>query len=390
MEGNLNRPDVAAVLASLKDFQRTSVEYVFRRLYLDSKPARRFLVADEVGLGKTLVARGVIAKTIDHLIEKGVPRIDIVYICSNGDIARQNINRLNVTGQEEFALASRITLLPVTLKDLKQNRINFISFTPSTSFELRSNLGTWRERALIYWLLHDAWTLKGTGPLNVFQGTAGREKFRRAVEEFPERNDIDQDLNDDFRRALLQHIVKAREEGRPDLRERFDALAERFRYARDVYPPEDRRERAAVIGEIRNVLAASCLEALEPDLVILDEFQRFKHLFEGDDDASQLARDLFEYQDARVLLSSATPYKMYTLEHEAGSEDHYEDFVRTVAFLENDPPRTALFKDLLSTYRREALTCGDGDLARLRQAKAQLEIAAAAGDDPHREAGGHR
>ena len=74
------------------------MEYVFQRLYLDPKPARRFLVADEVGLGKTLVARGVIAKAIEHLIEKNIARIDIVYICSNADIARQNINRLNVTG----------------------------------------------------------------------------------------------------------------------------------------------------------------------------------------------------------------------------------------------------------------------------------------------------
>ena len=42
------------------------------------------------GLGKTLVARGVIARTIDHLWEE-VPRIDVIYICSNADIARQNI-----------------------------------------------------------------------------------------------------------------------------------------------------------------------------------------------------------------------------------------------------------------------------------------------------------
>ncbi len=36
---------------------------------------------------------------------KRVERIDVVYVCSNADIARQNINRLNVTGKEEFNLA---------------------------------------------------------------------------------------------------------------------------------------------------------------------------------------------------------------------------------------------------------------------------------------------
>ena len=60
------RPDTSSALAGLKDFQRATVDYVFDRFY-GPDPTRRFLVADEVGLGKTLVARGVIARTIDHL-----------------------------------------------------------------------------------------------------------------------------------------------------------------------------------------------------------------------------------------------------------------------------------------------------------------------------------
>ena len=67
------RIDVNAVLASLKDFQRKTVQHAFRRLYLAKKNcSRRFLVADEVGLGKTLVARGIIAKTIQHLQDEGI------------------------------------------------------------------------------------------------------------------------------------------------------------------------------------------------------------------------------------------------------------------------------------------------------------------------------
>ena len=54
--------DVAAAMSGLKDFQRRTVDYVFNRMYLDERPTRRFLVADEVGLGKTMVARGIIAK----------------------------------------------------------------------------------------------------------------------------------------------------------------------------------------------------------------------------------------------------------------------------------------------------------------------------------------
>src|ERR1700730_17112726 len=98
---SIERVDPAPRLAGLKDFQRATVNYVFRRLYEDDPPARRFLVADEVGLGKTLVARGLIARSIKHLQAQGIDRIDVVYICSNVDIARQNVNRLNVTGRQE-------------------------------------------------------------------------------------------------------------------------------------------------------------------------------------------------------------------------------------------------------------------------------------------------
>ena len=68
------------VLSSLKGFQRKTAEYVFDKLYRAEDSTRRFLIADEVGLGKTLVAAGVIAQAIDHLRENSVPRIDVIYI----------------------------------------------------------------------------------------------------------------------------------------------------------------------------------------------------------------------------------------------------------------------------------------------------------------------
>src|SRR5689334_6250871 len=141
------------VLAGLKRFQRTTVNYVFKRMYEDSQPASRFLVADEVGLGKTLVARGVIARTINHLQATGVKRIDVIYICSNAEIAAQNVRRLNVTGKQDSSLATRITLLPRTLHNLTSNALNFVSFTPGTSFSMASRSGTAEERAVLFRLL---------------------------------------------------------------------------------------------------------------------------------------------------------------------------------------------------------------------------------------------
>lgn len=377
----VSRPDVGRILGTLKDFQRDTVEYVFRRLYTDPNPTRRFLIADEVGLGKTFVARGLIALAVDHLWDK-VERIDVVYICSNADIARQNINRLNIgTGdQGGFELASRITLLPTTVSDLQANRLNLISLTPATSFGLTRSLGTAEERALLYWLLDEAWDLRGTGPLNVFQGNAGKERFRDRVHSFKHNRRIDPTLTARFIQALNRRRTYGAGSDRPDLRSRFDDLCQRFRYSRAHVPEKDAKDRAQLVGELRTLLAATCLRALEPDIVILDEFQRFKYLLTGEDEASQLARELFEYSDevssARVLLLSATPYKMYTITDETSGDDHYEDFLNTVSFLLQDQDKTANLKSLLEQYRHQLYHLGvDGDAAvgRAREVKESIE-----------------
>lgn len=68
--------DVEAVLADLKDFQRRTARWAFQRMFADRHPAIRFLFADEVGLGKTHVAKGVIVQAIDHLRRTGDARHD--------------------------------------------------------------------------------------------------------------------------------------------------------------------------------------------------------------------------------------------------------------------------------------------------------------------------
>ncbi len=321
------------VLAGLKDFQRDTAEYVFSRLFTDPDATRRFLVADEVGLGKTLVARGVIAKAIEHLQDQ-VRRVDIVYICSNAEIARQNIQKLNVTGDKDFQLASRITLLPLTLRDLTSRKLNFASFTPGTSFNLRSHMGLGEERVVLFWLLHHAWgnaMTGGVGPLKVLRGGVAIERFRSRVKEF-DRSRLDPGLSAKFKAALVAHDRDLRARGALGLRLRFRALADHFRYRKTV-ARADARERSAIIGELRALLARTCIDALEPDLIILDEFQRFRDLLDGEDPAAELAQHLLDYGNARVLLLSATPYKMVTFADEAGNEDHYRDFRRTLQFL---------------------------------------------------------
>ena len=372
------RPDVNNVLNQLKDFQLKSVDRVFQRLYCDKDSTDRFLIADEVGLGKTLVARGLIAKSVDFLWNK-VKRIDVVYICSNREIATQNINRLNITSEKQFSLASRLTLLPINISGLKEQKLNFISFTPGTSFDLHSRAGIKLERALIYYILREGWGLYRAGPRNVFQDYASAEHWHKLVNEFPKRYKIDEELAQRFLNALDERIKEEKEKGKPDIRSRFDDLCQRFKVLRkkDNVPKKDRYDVAQLIGEMRTILARSCLEALEPDLIILDEFQRFKNLLDGEDEVSQLAQHLFKYKNkeypAKIILLSATPYKMYTLKQEEAVDDHYQDFIRTVGFLFNDEQKTRDFEDKLKRFRSEFLAMTKQSIENLKAVKQEIE-----------------
>ena len=79
-------------MESLKDFQCATVERV-DELFRNGQ--NRVLVADEVGMGKTLIARGVISKTSIIQCEADDDLFKIVYICSNQVIAKQNIQKLD-------------------------------------------------------------------------------------------------------------------------------------------------------------------------------------------------------------------------------------------------------------------------------------------------------
>jgi len=355
---------VADVLAGLKGFQRKTVDHVFRRMYDDPEPATRFLVADEVGLGKTLVARGLIAKTIERLQEQKVKRIDVIYICSNAEIARQNIQRLNVTGQSDFSIASRITLLPLQLHRLNENGLNFVSFTPNTSFSMSSRGGTSQERAVLFHLLKKALgsnAVEHDGAYRLLTGTKGLDRFRGEVAWIGQ-----QTLDRGLTRAFIAELRL-----RPELRKRFGQISRRMR---DPEAKVEWSDRWNVIRDLRQTLARSCVEALEPDLVILDEFQRFKDLLQepnpdDPDDIRALAHHLFAQKDVRILLLSATPYKMYTLSDEP-DDDHYADFLQTARFLMSKAD-AGEFAGELREFRRALMefeTLGEAGLRRRKNA----------------------
>ena len=344
---------------SLSDFQRTTAEYAFRRLYGDSDSTRRFLVADETGLGKTHVAREVIAQTIEHLQGADhVKRIDIVYVCSNADIAAQNIRKLNITGSESPSFATRLSLL-ITMPEMLKSATHggskpttFVAFTPGTSFQLGHQMGRKEERAVLYVLLRDHLGLQGaraTAALRIFQGGVSTwQKFRDWNVAAVDADNLEPEIHETF----LKDFDQSQE--RVSLVSLIDEIA-----GRRALSDSQQRTARMIVGELRRMLSRSALRALEPDLVILDEFQRFRDLLDvkTGGDAAELADDLFNHSDSHVLLLSATPYKPFTYADETGPEGgHYADFLKTLEFLAASDTAVDSVRTDLDELRQAALS----------------------------------
>lgn len=349
-------PLAESELNGLRDFQQDTAKYVFARMFGDGDDATsRFLVADEVGLGKTLVARGVIAQVIDHLKATGDKRIDIVYLASNGAIAAQNVRKLAPRGVPTINRADRLSMLPFLIGEMARRDVNVIALTPGTSVDLGSSGGMFRERAAAYAALRAIWSghrLRGSGIARIFAGAikdrngwTREERLRNVADEL---GTLPTRCHSILKRAI-RDIDRAREaEGLLGIDDELHALAPQYASGRVSKDGSQRRIR--LIREIREAMAWTGVQLLQPDLVILDEFQRFRSLLDESSEESigEIARALFNYdhkdfnRTARVLLLSATPYVMHTTTAEvaSGSGSHYEDFLATYRFLAGGLPGT--------------------------------------------------
>jgi superfamily II DNA or RNA helicase len=145
--------DVA--LEGLKNFQLETVNEAYKSLFING--GRKILIADEVGLGKTIVAKGIIAKAYSDFLnnkETKKKRFHVIYICSNQALAQQNLQKLNFTN-DRGAISDPINRLTYLAFNLPLNLPNFCisTLTPGTSFKLTKGKGYSSERAIIYALL---------------------------------------------------------------------------------------------------------------------------------------------------------------------------------------------------------------------------------------------
>ena len=364
------------VMNGLKDFQRATVNRID---YLYRNKQSRVLVCDEVGLGKTLIARGVIAKFAKMQKENGDKLVKVAYICSNSAIAEQNINKLKISRELKFddANTSRLSMQHLNIfvkendSDALSRYIQLIPLTPDTSFKLSAGYGTLQERALMYVVLSRVPALEGyTKQLNrLLRNEVKVDNWNWYKQEFEHQVT---ECNEKSNNKYLSFMVNSLNKGLRQIKvenktfmSNLVAICEEIKLLRKVKP-----EHKKSIQRLRNLFAKISIERLEPDLVIMDEFQRFKYLLDSkntDTDIGLLTNSFFNAENVKMLLLSATPYKMYsTLEEiDESSDEHYEEFMNVMEFLNSNSEEYARFKTVWSNYANQLRELSHNNLSIL-------------------------
>lgn len=357
----------------VKDFQRATADrilHIYKNL-----GHRRVLLADEVGLGKTFVAKQVINLVREWHKQEKDDFFKVVYICSNANIADQNIEKLGVENRMSIS-ESRLSMQHLYIK-LAEKQIaeqhekvempeSIIPLTPSTSFRFYSAQGTANERALM---------------CDILCGLTQFKEYKEVISDFLSCNVKNwQELTNTYNEKIKGCGDNYLFEMHSKLQTRLsDAIINQLiEYAQNGC---DNRQRADMINKLRRIFAEISIDMLDPDLVIMDEFQRFNSLLEqGDDEQSMLANKFFdnERSNTKILLLSATPYKPYSTLEELntnGNDEHYQDFMKVMDFLYATKDKMDRFKLTWHTYSAALKRTNVVDLTPLVVTKNEAEEA---------------
>ena len=307
------------IMSGLKDFQQATVNRI-DELYRSGQ--MRVLVSDEVGLGKTLIAKGTIAKLAKMQKASGDKLVKVVYICSNSAIAGQNLDKLRISNEvrTEATSSSRLSMQHLNIfmqesdEQLLKQYVQLIPLTPDTSFRMTGGAGTVDERALMFALLRRIPELESYLPqLDVAMRDWAYKAWNWYRNDYEEKVvKCDEQSGGKYIQYMTQRIMQElnikRKNGTTYLEELI-TLSQRIKHSGNRRVNDN-----SIIGKLRVMFAQISLDKLEPDLVIMDEFQRFKYLIHSDPDTEtgMLAAKFFNAASVRMLLLSATPYKMYS------------------------------------------------------------------------------
>ena len=354
----------------LADFQQKTADRIFD---LFRNGQMRVLLADEVGLGKTIVAREVVKLVSKwHKDELFDDHFKVVYICSNISIASQNAQKLGIKDQMNIS-ESRLSMQHLKIYENAGTGHDYeqlIPLTPATSFSMTNGRGSQAERALMFAHLKR---------LPVFAGKTDALSRFLSFEVSDWQNLV---------AAYEERVLVCDQNGSHYIEEMAASLTEKLSALEELVSAiiadlcldfvEQSSNRISLVNRLRKIFAEISLTKLEPDLVIMDEFQRFRELIapEKDSEEKLLSERFLQDTRTKVLLLSATPYKPYsTLEEiaEDDSSDHYHEFMEVMDFLFYDEQKRKSFRSVWRDYSASLCEIGKDNLTVLIAIKNQAE-----------------
>ncbi len=369
-----------------KDFQEATAN---RIVELFKKGHNRVLLADEVGLGKTIVAKTVVEKTGLWRKEINDPEYVVVYICSNAGIAEQNCSKLGIAKENRVSISEgRLSMQHLMLAESKKNgNVRLIPMTPATSFQIRSGAGTAPERALAFLLLdmcrmcggyHEELSLllrtRFIESQNSWDWYVSNQRWR--INSLVSRKQYLSEMKELLEQYLKPELVSEIKSACRKIRKNIDELSRKA----DLEGIISWQRQKEIINQIRYCFAQISLGMLNPDLVIMDEFQRFRDLIEIDEDdhsdgALLSKKFLRDNKESCILLLSATPYKPYSTLSELtdGEETHLQGFMRVMDFLMNEQKENEEFHTVWETYSEHLSEIQGENLSVLISAKKDAE-----------------
>lgn len=355
-----------------KDFQEATAQRIFE--VFKNNGQNRVLLADEVGLGKTIIAKTVIEKVAQwHKEELNDDFFKVVYICSNANIAKQNSRKLGIP-KENCVEVSQGRLSMQHIKIYMQESENhdymqLIPLTPITSFATIKSSGSVSERALMYALLRRMDCFKHMKGFKEFMSNDTKAFYDWAMDKYEE--EVIKCDNSCDNRYILEMVEALNNKISPEM---IDRIRERSNLAKfnETYKNND------ILTELRTIFAQISLDKLEPDLVIMDEFQNFKQLLNSESETGMIVEKFLKHDDTKVLLLSATPYKPYSTIEEISQnndEEHYVEFMQVMDFIFTDEVKRIKFREIWSNYSNKLVEFKNKDYTTLKICKNEAEKA---------------
>ena len=312
------------------DYQKRAIRRIVDS-YMGECTSGRFLLADEVGLGKTIIAKGVIRCLMCKLLEREIAGksgeqikneadyyyFNVIYICSNTNIAKQNEEKLGLGKNEDEGWTNRASCLSWKVFNSSKYEVEFQAvlqdyykvYGNDHTYESLDRVKALKTRLRILPMTQrTSIDIKGRGKVEEREYLYGR------MQAFSDEEIILAEAsrgNEDFEKMMGLYMAKCKCD------EEFNKACNIIRDSRNGAECEIENFRKTW-QIVRKGFAEITMDWLDCELVIMDEFQNFKEIIgPASDDEGSIIRKVLEQgtdegkRSPYVLMLSATPFRMY-------------------------------------------------------------------------------